>query len=560
MKLYQFVPALLVAVASCGDGGPPPRHQLQVVLAGTGTGSVEATAAGIDCGTVCSAQVEEGTAITLSADAGTSSTFTGWSGGGCTGTGSCAVTMSAAQTVTATFTKIQHALTVTTDGPGGGTVTSTPAGITCGVGGTACQALFDEGSQVTLTPTPDASSSFVAWSGNTCSGTGACIVTVNGAKTVAATFSNVSSIVVLSGNNQSAFANTALADPITLSIRNGAGVGIAGTEVTFAVMTGGGFLNEATRTTDGNGNVTAPAWTLGKNAVPQVMRVLAGAIETDLTAIVRTSYNIQVRFFGAAMSAEHQALFTTAAERISAIITGDQPDVNATGANISNCLGSQQPLLNEIIDDIVIYAAVEAIDGPGQVLASAGPCFLRSGGGNAVIGRMRFDAADINNLAGGGNLQDVIMHEMLHVIGLGFSIWDSRGFVTGVGSGDPRYTGAEGTAGCVAIGGTTSCAASVPLEAGGGAGTANSHWRESTFENELMTGFVDAGGNPISFMTIGALKDLGYEVNTFARDDYTIFAGSLRAGPAVKAPRVKWEEMLAPIGILHNGRVTPLPQ
>ena len=514
---------------------------------------------GIDCGSVCSAQVEEGTAVTLTAETGTSSTFTGWSGGGCSGTGSCTVTMSAAQTVTATFTIIQHTLNITRDGPGGGTVTSTPAGINCG---TTCSAQFNEGTAVTLTPTPDAESRFVGWSGLSCNGNGACIVNMNAVKAVAATFSNVSSIEVLSGNNQTANANTAVVDPIVLSIRNGAGAGVGNSQVTFSVMQGGGFVNEQTRTTDANGNVTAPAWTLGKSAVPQVLRVLAGAITLDLTAVVRTSYKIEVRFFGAAMSAEHQALFTRAAERISAIITGDQPDVNALNstANPQSCGVSGQPNFNEIIDDIIIYAAVEPIDGAGQVLASAGPCFLRAGGGLPVVGRMRFDAADINNLAGGGDLQDVIMHEMLHVIGIGFSLWNDRGFVSGAGSGDPRYSGVEGVAACQAAGGAVACASTVPLEGTGGAGTANSHWRETTFNTELMTGFVDAGGNPFSRITVGSLKDLGYEVNMFGADDYNVFLDAMRASARLRAPRVKWEDLVAPVGILENGRVRSIPQ
>jgi hypothetical protein len=385
-------------------------------------------------------------------------------------------------------------------------------------------------------------------------------VNMNAVKAVAATFSNVSSIAVLSGDNQTANANTALVDPIVLSIRNGAGVGVANSQVTFSVMQGGGFVSDQLRTTDASGNVTAPAWTLGKSAVPQVLRVLAGAISLDLTAVVKTSYNIQVRFYGAAMSAEHQALFTTAAERISAIVTGDVPDVNVLNSTInpSQCGVSGQSNFNEIIDDIVIYAAVEPIDGAGQVLASAGPCFISSAG-FPVVGRMRFDAADINNLAGGGNLQDVIMHEMLHVLGIG-TFWQTEGLVTGVGSGDPRYIGAQGIAECVGIGGNAACASSVPVEGTGGSGTANSHWRETTFNTELMTGFVDAGGNPFSRMTIGALKDLGYEVNLPGADDYTIFLDAMRAGAGYRMPRVKWEDLAAPVGILENGRVRPIPQ
>src|SRR5207245_7105062 len=71
------------------------------------------------------------TAATLPATAPTDSTFSGWSGGGCSGTSSCTVTLSAATTVTAIFDLPTFTFTVTKAGTGSGTVTSAPAGITC---------------------------------------------------------------------------------------------------------------------------------------------------------------------------------------------------------------------------------------------------------------------------------------------------------------------------------------------------------------------------------------------------------------------------------------------
>src|SRR5437870_373542 len=129
---------------SCNSFTVPAPAQnvvLTIAKAGTGSGTVTSTPAGITCGTSCSgsyasgmagtvkgtpgincgpncsASYPGGTVVTLTANPATGSTFTGWSGGGCTGTGSCTVTMSAATTVTATFSVPVTLTSITNDKP-----------------------------------------------------------------------------------------------------------------------------------------------------------------------------------------------------------------------------------------------------------------------------------------------------------------------------------------------------------------------------------------------------------------------------------------------------------
>jgi Divergent InlB B-repeat domain len=164
------------------------RYDLTVTRTGAGAGSVTSTPAGIDCGATCTASYDTGTQVTLSAAAAAGSLFAGWSGGACTGTTTCVVTVAAAVNVTATFTLNTYALSITKAGTGAGTVISSPAGINCG---TTCAATFNHGTAVTLTATPLAGSTFTGWSGAGCTGTGACSVTVTSATTVTATFAIV---------------------------------------------------------------------------------------------------------------------------------------------------------------------------------------------------------------------------------------------------------------------------------------------------------------------------------------------------------------------------------
>ena len=81
----------------------PNQYTLTVSKSGTGSGTVTSSPAGIDCGSNCTEDVKTDTKITLKAKADTNSTFTGWSGGGCSGTGTCVVVMNADIAVTAAF-------------------------------------------------------------------------------------------------------------------------------------------------------------------------------------------------------------------------------------------------------------------------------------------------------------------------------------------------------------------------------------------------------------------------------------------------------------------------
>lgn len=86
-----------------GSGGGTPPVTLTVSRAGTGSGTVISTPGTIACGAACSTSLAGGTIVTLVASPASGSRFIGWSGAGCTGAGSCTVTLASAQTVTATF-------------------------------------------------------------------------------------------------------------------------------------------------------------------------------------------------------------------------------------------------------------------------------------------------------------------------------------------------------------------------------------------------------------------------------------------------------------------------
>jgi hypothetical protein len=78
-------------------------HRLTILKEGSGGGTVTSAPGGINCGIFCTHEFAEDVQITLTAVPDSGATFTGWSGGGCSGTGDCVVTMTENTTVTASF-------------------------------------------------------------------------------------------------------------------------------------------------------------------------------------------------------------------------------------------------------------------------------------------------------------------------------------------------------------------------------------------------------------------------------------------------------------------------
>jgi hypothetical protein len=190
MGISRIVVLSLLCLFSCGKvnsgdqtkqaDAAPAKVMLTVTV--TGPGAVSSDPAGINCSPDCTTSVDQGTQVTLTPTAGV---LASWSGGGCTGTDPCVVTMDADTSITATFAS-GLALTITPAGTGTGTVTSSPAGIACPP---TCTANFAIGANVTVTQsTTDANTRVGGWSGGGCTANAPCIVKVDTAKTVTSYF------------------------------------------------------------------------------------------------------------------------------------------------------------------------------------------------------------------------------------------------------------------------------------------------------------------------------------------------------------------------------------
>ena len=289
-------------------------------------------------------------------------------------------------------------------------------------------------------------------------------------------------------------------------------------------------------------------------------------------AVPQSSFEITLRYLAGGGS-EYAASFDRAAARWRKVVIGDMPGVTFTGQKPCGETSTIYPALDETVDDVLIFVRIENIDGAGKTLAQAGPCVIRAnpgyGSGIPIVGFMRFDLADLPGLAASGRLDDVILHEMGHVLGLG-GLWGYEPFfdlAVGLGGSDPYFRGPSARAGFTAAGGGAYGGVPVPIENQGavGAGTRDGHWRESALDVELMTGFVEPSNvrMPLSLTTVGALEDMGYLVTPYGDDRYrfgevALITSTRRAGASASGFEFLELPAPAPIAIDRDGNVRPL--
>ena len=219
----------------------------------------------------------------------------------------------------------------------------------------------------------------------------------------------------------------------------------------------------------------------------------------------RGRYNITLKYV-VPVTDRQKEVFAEAAARWERIIIGDLPSF--TGI-LPSAFDGLPPAIDGTVDDIIIEVALIPIDGPFGTLGAAGPRFVRSSDFLTLSGVMFFDVEDLDLLDRFDLFEEVIVHEMGHVLGFG-TLWNVEPFFPRTlleGSlTEPYFAGRKANVFWNAEGGT----GELPIESMFGQGTAFAHWQESTLDNELMTGFINLGENPLSRITAGSMRDLGY--------------------------------------------------
>ncbi|MFD2167878.1 leishmanolysin-related zinc metalloendopeptidase [Thalassotalea euphylliae] len=227
--------------------------------------------------------------------------------------------------------------------------------------------------------------------------------------------------------------------------------------------------------------------------IRKIAAVAAISLATSSTAFAGM-FNISI-VNGAGLTASQVAIFDSAIATWESFLIGTQDDIDV---------------------NLVIDASAPNIDGPGGILGQAGPTngVLGTNYLYATDGIMEFDSADAQALENIGAFDDVILHEMAHVIGFG-TLWTIGEFFPGYqdvyNNGSGQYTGQYGLE--MYREEFDPFANFVPVELDGGPGTANGHWDEDWLggAGDLMTGFLDIP-NYITNTTLASFADIGFVV------------------------------------------------
>jgi hypothetical protein len=440
--------------------------------------------------------------------------------------------------VTVTFTPGMTGGTVT-----GGTVPTTAAGVAT-VGG---------------------------WTMSASPGTDTLIATVAGTGITAKFVATVrtpgppASVIVQVGDGQTGLVGYAVNFAPAVLVRDTAGIPSVNAAVTFGGATGGSSVSGGSVMTGSDGVATVGSWTLGTTpgSATLTATVTGSGITGNPVTFTATgqaaAYTITLRYLGAIPTGTRKAAVDSAVAHWQRIIYGALPPVPLQSA--ADACFKGQPAINETVNNILIYFSIDSIDGPGKILAEAGPCYARSDGTwLPVMGLIRVDSADIATYDANGQLPSIILHEMGHVLGFG-TIWTYQNLLAGAvaqGGTDPHFVGSQANAAFDRIGGTNyTGGAKVPVENVGGPGSIDGHWRESVFGNELMTSILNAGTNPLSVLSVASMGDDGYTVNYAAADPY-MHTFSLFAGPATASDvHMKNDILNLPLFLVDAaGRVT----
>lgn len=311
--------------------------------------------------------------------------------------------------------------------------------------------------------------------------------------------------------------------PLQTTALSAAGETLVGHVTTYASATPGlvAVSSSGRVTALAPGNATVTATVEGRSASLAL---------TVLPTQVASQFDMEVRYLSAVPPRVRQAV-EAAVNRLRHAIAGDVPNIQVS-LSANECFAGSPPI-NEVIDDILVYVDVAPLAG---FAGFSSACWVRTQGGLPIVSYVRINTNELARMESQGWLDQLILHELGHAIGLLEFIWTRQGLTQGIGTSSPVFRGTRATQAFAAVGGTPA-GAFLPLENEGVIGTIHTHWRYAVMRPELMSSFITVGlPSPLSQVTLGALGDMGYTINPDAWDAFRVLSGgSTTAALAMQA-------------------------
>ena len=264
----------------------------------------------------------------------------------------------------------------------------------------------------------------------------------------------------------------------------------------------------------GQAEVTVTATDTDGASTDQSFKVVVERLTMD--------FDIAVGFAPGMTAAQERAFRTAASYWMSSLRFTDLTDLELNRTFECTLRGITAQVEIGTLDDVGLVVALADLDGPGGTVAAARLCVIRTRSETPVLGIAVLDRADAGRLAQMGNLVDVAVHEIAHILGFGL-LWPRRGLLQDPSDvdrkADTHFTGRRAIRAFDDAGGSRYSGSKVPVENGGD----DAHWRESVLDDEMMTPSLVLGqANPLSAITLQSFADMGYRIDVSHAQPYRL--------------------------------------
>ena len=264
----------------------------------------------------------------------------------------------------------------------------------------------------------------------------------------------------------------------------------------------------------GQAEVTVTATDTDGASADQSFKVVVERVTMD--------FDITVGFAPGMTAAQERAFRTAASYWMSSLRFTDLADLELNRTFECTLRGITAQVEIGTLDDVGLVVAMADLDGPGGTVAAARLCVIRTRSATPVLGMTVLDRADVDRLVQMGNLVDVAVHEIAHILGFGL-LWPRRGLLQDPSGtnhkADTYFTGTQAIRAFDDAGGSRYSGSKVPVENGGD----DAHWRESVLDDEMMTPSLVLGqANPLSAITLQSFADMGYLIDVSHAQPYRL--------------------------------------